>query len=68
MSTGLRLLLGSALLLALAAPGSALTVAIPASDSGNYSSAGAHALGDLEYVAGWDNETFRNYFVFDLSG
>src|SRR5258706_11971943 len=60
-----RALTGSLLLLALASSSQAIT--INASDSGNYSDSGSHSLGDLEYVAGWDNEGLHNYFVFDLS-
>jgi len=54
------------LMFALASASPAIT--INASDSGNYSDSGSHSLGDLEYVAGWDNEGLHNYFVFDLSG
>src|SRR5258706_6434022 len=66
MSSGLRSFLFSALFLLFASPSPAIT--INASDSGNYSDSGSHSLGDLEYVAGWDNEGLHNYFVFDLSG
>jgi hypothetical protein len=58
-------LLTFTLMFALASASPAIT--INASDSGNYTSSGSHALGDLEYVAGWDNEALRDYFVFDLS-
>lgn len=68
MSSCLRAFLFSALFLLFASASPAITFTIPAADSGNYSEAGAHNLGDLEYVAGWDNERLRNYFVFDLSG
>ena len=66
MSSCLRAFLFCALFLLFASPSPAIT--INASDSGNYSDSGSHSLGDLEYVAGWDNEGLHNYFVFDLSG
>jgi hypothetical protein len=65
MSSCLRAFLFSALFLLFASASPAIT--INASDSGNYSASGNHALGDLEYVAGWDNEGLHDYFVFDLS-
>src|SRR5258705_1898248 len=65
MSSCLRAFLFSALFLLFASASPAIT--INASDSGNYSDSGSHSLGDLEYVAGWDNEGLHNYFVFDLS-
>src|SRR5258706_4830269 len=65
MSRFVHTLLLSAAWLAFASASSAITV--NASDSGNYDATGNHALGDLEYVAGWDNEGLRDYFVFDLS-
>ena len=65
MSSCLRAFLFSALFLLFASASPAIT--INASDSGNYSNSGSHSLGDLEYVAGWDNEGLHNYFVFDLS-
>jgi Tannase-like family of unknown function (DUF6351)/PEP-CTERM motif len=65
MSSCLRAFRFSALFLLFAGASPAIT--INASDSGNYSDSGSHALGDLEYVAGWDNEGLHDYFVFDLS-
>jgi len=55
-----------ALLLAVASAGHAVT--ITASDSGWHSSAGNHTASNQNYTAGWSNEEFRNFFVFDLSG
>jgi hypothetical protein len=69
MSTCLRLLLGSALLLAIASQGSALTFTIDASDSGFHDDAGNHVDTTNEnYTAGWADEALRNWFVFDVSG
>jgi hypothetical protein len=65
MMRGLSALLTFTLIFAFASASPAIT--INASDSGNYSDSGGHSLGDLEYVAGWDNEGLHNYFVFDLS-
>ncbi|OLE39488.1 MAG: hypothetical protein AUI36_25755, partial [Cyanobacteria bacterium 13_1_40CM_2_61_4] len=66
MSSCLRVLLGSALLLAFASPSPALT--INASDSGWHSSAGNHTASNQDYVAGWVTDTeYHDFFVFDLS-
>jgi hypothetical protein len=69
MSSCVRAFLFSLLFLLFASANPALALTINASDSGNYANNGSHALGDLEYAAGWDsNETLHDYFVFDLSG
>src|SRR2546427_11315704 len=66
MSSCLRVLFGSALLLAFASPSPALT--INASDSGWHSSAGNHTASNQDYVAGWVTDTeYHDFFVFDLS-
>ncbi len=69
MSSCLRPLLLSALLLAIASASSALTFTIDASDSGFHDDAGNHVDTTNEnYTAGWADEQLRNWFVFDVSG
>ena len=69
MSSCLRPLLLSALLMAIASASSALTFTIDASDSGFHDEAGNHLDTTNEnYTAGWADEQLRNWFVFDVSG
>jgi len=67
MSSCLRALFVSALLLAFASASQALTFTIDASDSGWHSSAGNHTASNQNYEAGWENEELHDFFVFDLS-
>jgi hypothetical protein len=54
---------------ALAAPASAATISVVASDSGFYNSAGNHTAQNQNYLTGrFDTTDRRSFFVFDLSG
>jgi hypothetical protein len=68
MSSCLRAVFSVALLVAIASESSALTFTIDASDSGWHSDAGNHTASNQNYTAGWSDEEFRNFFVFDVSG
>lgn len=71
MSSCLRILLGSALLLAFASASPALTITLNATDSGWFDDSGAHTAANQNYAVGYDGQIpgeLRNFFVFDVSG
>lgn len=67
MSSHVRALLLSLLLIGLAGAGQAATITIGASDSGWHSGAGNHTITNQNYATGWEDEELRSFFVFDLS-
>ncbi len=55
-------------MLLISASARALTITIAASDSGSFSEDGNHTATNETYLAGWSNDEYRNFFVFDVSG